>query len=1173
VLCTDDGSSSAPGAFLRDVDVQTGQVVWSYDARSTSRFATAVIPSAVSVLGDTAYVGVDASEPGNGFLEVHVVDLITGELVGPTPVSFAADGFLTRPVVAGGTAYVGVDLGDGATGIAFATPAGGSGIAWSDPASGQVGFMSDPVIVANTVYAAVAQGGGTTVLGFALDAPASGPVLQVGLPTAVTGGICLGDGVLYVPTGGTVVAVDTTSGATAWTHELSGSPVESAPVLVGTTLCIASTDGVVYALDAADSGAELWRVDTGSAVTTDLQVCDGVLYFANQGDGVDTWPAFLAVDTNSLGNDVLSYPVPGAETVLFVQGGAANGVVYFSAAQTVFAVNMSNVIHEFAVASKLIVEDYSIPSDPQDPTTKATGNDTSYRVTLTVRDENGLARVRQPVKVWAADTVYVVNQGDTITLSSDAPQWFESSSAGDLTLAVSAFDDGTPSGNPNIACPPLYAWASFMAAGEAIVIYPDHEQLTTLSTIQGTTPTGLAAGPATLYLDTATDYLGNPLVIEAYRDPASLTNIAATVRNTIGTRNPAAVGATALTGHRANRHVRATDVFPNAVLTAPGDGAPTRPWVAGADPTFTIDLSSGLPVYDTTYDPSAPAGTSGGSAASIFHDIKDFVDNVVKGTENLVKMAWTAVDDVVTTVIHTAESVYELTITTLEDAVSAVAGFFKSVVSDIRQVIQFLSALFDWDNILTNHNVIKGALIADPNDPSAPPGIIDQLLSWVNNELGTGTDTSSTLAGLVGQGSTGMTASSSGMGSSTVGQQSASSGNDPDAAYNTGGQNNANQCRYLHQKMHENAAGATVSALLGTASTAGLWDSDSITEAWTTFTTSVDAAVSDSFADLPTQMHDAMATLADAFKDPKSLVSAGFGAMLAAFEAVADDMINFAERVAKDFLQLIATLLEQLVSYLNEPIDIPFIGPLYAAITHGDQLTLIDLMCLFAAVPGTILLDVLTGSPVVPATSDGTVAAVDPALAKQVLLGIAGFEVAVVASIVDLTSLYFTLATDAAPGLNAYWSKCDLASDFISWALNMVVSQGWATFGAKDWPFWGIQMLPILGNFSSMFFTPDWSKGGADQLLRDTTWGIVFLVVAGVYASKWHTPYRDATGAPGLVVSANTLTAMSGLDEFLLFLCPLESVQGQVVMVGKLLFAEVGNILGFTANVVNAVRG
>ena len=56
-----------------------------------------------------------------------------------------------------------------------------------------------------------------------------------------------------------------------------------------------------------------------------------------------------------------------------------------------------------------------------------------------------------------------------------------------------------------------------------------------------------------------------------------------------------------------------------------------------------------------------------------------------------------------TTVIHTAEAEYDLAITDLEDAVTAVAGFFKSVVDDIKKAIEWLSALFNFENILKNH--------------------------------------------------------------------------------------------------------------------------------------------------------------------------------------------------------------------------------------------------------------------------------------------------------------------------------------------------------------------------------------------------------------------------------------------------------------------------------------
>ena len=91
----------------------------------------------------------------------------------------------------------------------------------------------------------------------------------------------------------------------------------------------------------------------------------------------------------------------------------------------------------------------------------------------------------QPVKLWSSGTLYVVNQADPVTLSPDAPVWMQTDASGHLTLAISAFDDGTPTGTPNVACPPVFAWANFMSAGEAIVIYPDHESLGTLANVQG----------------------------------------------------------------------------------------------------------------------------------------------------------------------------------------------------------------------------------------------------------------------------------------------------------------------------------------------------------------------------------------------------------------------------------------------------------------------------------------------------------------------------------------------------------------------------------------------------------------------------------------------------------------------------------------------------------------
>src|SRR6202012_5452552 len=115
-----------------------------------------------------------------------------------------------------------------------------------------------------------------------------------------------------------------------------------------------------------------------------------------------------------------------------------------------------------------------------------------------------------------------------------------------LTLALSAYDDGSAAtGSPYVACPALFAWSNFMPAGEAIVIYPDHESLTSLSGVQGPSSDAGRAGPgdpAPLTLGAAVDYENHPLIASQYSDADSLTAIAATVRNTVGTRNPPSAG-------------------------------------------------------------------------------------------------------------------------------------------------------------------------------------------------------------------------------------------------------------------------------------------------------------------------------------------------------------------------------------------------------------------------------------------------------------------------------------------------------------------------------------------------------------------------------------------------------------------------------------------------------
>ena len=750
-----------------------------------------------------------------------------------------------------------------------------------------------------------------------------------------------------------------------------------------------------------------------------------------------------------------------------------------------------------------------------------------------------------------------------------------------------------PPGTPNVACPPLFAWANFMSAGEAIVIYPDHESLGTLANVQGSASPAsaaradAAAGPAPQFLDQATAYDGSPLILSSYQDPASLDAIASTVRNTVGTRNTGTVGASRLTAgrHPAAKYIRPGAVVPNVVYAADASAPATRPYAPGAVPTFTVDLSSGQPVFQAgTFDPSPPAWLAAPASpelGGIFSDIGHFIDNVVKGAEQVAKMAWQFTENAVQTVIHTAENIYNLVITDVEDAITAVVGFLKTVVADIIKVIQWLSALFNWKNILRNHAYIKQS-ITNPGDP-ANPGILDRLVAWVANEMNGGTDTTTALGLLAGRSSTAVGSAATATAGQTVQTQQAGN-NDPNQVYNTGGNNNAGQCTWMHEKVTENSSSASIGG--GPATGVGAsWDPGTINAAFGQFLTALGNALTGSFADLPEQIQQKIAATQDSFKDPKSALSTGLSDLLAVFQALADDMVAFAQAVAKDFLQLLDTLLGQIVDWLAQPIDIPFVSALYHALT-GDQLSILDLTCLLAAVPATILLDVITGSPTVPDTvatrpeglsgTDGLASAASNA--GQILLGITSFLIGIVSQALDILLLsFYSMWSDApsqTPKLDAFLNGLDFAADFTGWAIGVAAAYGWATWEAQDWFYWATQGVQQAANFAYLF-----RDDGTNykQAGRDTRFGVSTLILSAVYAVMWPATYRDAPKAPGLVLSSNIFSSMSSICEVPLALMPAPTPYnaGDTVLAYDLPIKAalylIGAILGFAANVLDLV--
>ena len=80
------------------------------------------------------------------------------------------------------------------------------------------------------------------------------------------------------------------------------------------------------------------------------------------------------------------------------------------------------------------------------------------------------------------------------------------------------------------------------------------------------------------------------------------------------------------------------------------------------------------------------------------------------------------------------------------------------------------------------------------------------------------------------------------------------------------------------------------------------------------------------------------------------------------FKIVGVLVIDTAENIVMKLLDLVKIFVSGLFSLLDDPIEIPVISPLYKWITNGDALSCLDLICLVAAIPGTIIYKLVTGS-------------------------------------------------------------------------------------------------------------------------------------------------------------------------------------------------------------------
>jgi outer membrane protein assembly factor BamB len=268
--------------YLIALDAATGTERWRYESGR-------IEDSSPAVANGTVYV---ATADGS----LRAIDALTGserwrfDLTAPDPASprpktvdrYAIPSAPVSPAVADGIVYA-----TSREGVLFAVDAVTGRQRWRFQSDAN--YFQTPAVAGGQVFLVVElstrdpAADNSSAWVYALDARtgAENWVWHDGLtgrPPAVA------NGMVYLATvtrsDHQITALEAATGKAVWTSVDAGDG--SAPVVVGTTIYATSGDGGLYAIDGA-TGATRWRVDLGSAFTSEPVVADGRVIVAAGG--------------------------------------------------------------------------------------------------------------------------------------------------------------------------------------------------------------------------------------------------------------------------------------------------------------------------------------------------------------------------------------------------------------------------------------------------------------------------------------------------------------------------------------------------------------------------------------------------------------------------------------------------------------------------------------------------------------------------------------------------------------------------------------------------------------------------------------------------------------------------------------------------------------------------
>jgi outer membrane protein assembly factor BamB len=555
----------------------------------------------------------------------------------------------------------------------------------------------------------------------------------------------------------------------------------------------------------------------------------------------------------------------------------------------------------------------------------------TWRTVITARSSDGRPRAGERLQLWATEHVEIEVNGCRYPINPNNYQSFVADDNGELTITLEADE---------LRAPALSVWAGFMHRDERYTIPLDEEAHDKLGKVTGN---DLAEKRKTGWkrdYNPATD--DKAIVKEGYKPHAG--KVATAIQHVMSVTEEPKPGMRAGLLRAKRAHLRADRRNFADMRQAPppprADGVtslrtlkhverqlPLEPENFRQSLTQTLGFENSIGFVFTKSDlelrpitavaqvhaqflQKAPAAPK--LLGNIFEDAWDAIESAAEAVWREAQKIAIYIADQVILVIEYADRIVQKVVSSIKEAIDAVVHILKMIEAFISDVIRFLMTLFDWGAILEAHKLLKQLATQQLKEArrlvAGEKGALMKLVTGVRPTTAP-IDSSSAL----------------------IASRSAST------------------CRAENPQAHAEAHVKSVQ---------GKYVNNKVDEGGDQITYSASPSVT--VGDLPiddgaTAMAGKLATtLSSALSDP---LSVSFSEMYESIKAlIAGDIKKVVGQLLESALpdsETIGKLFDALDLALNAPIEIPFVSQLYKWIT-GEQLTLLDVTCLAAAVPAHI---------------------------------------------------------------------------------------------------------------------------------------------------------------------------------------------------------------------------